>query len=174
MDIQKYYQYCCGEGYLDKRRYNEDAAFERGQNRVSRDVAETLYTSSQRLANYRYGGASENPFAANTLPGYQNFTGFQRVLGGLLQPLLNTALLLQALSRSTTLPLPNAFAGLLNRSGQQMEAVVGQVLSFFFGHKKDKTDEKEKRELNDLGIPDIFGNRVVEESAEAQMGRGDQ
>lgn len=55
----------------------------------------------------------------------------------------------------------------------QFEKAVSQVITFFFGHKKDKTEEKERRERDDFARTGLFGEeRKVEETNKSNMGGG--
>jgi len=48
--------------------------------------------------------------------------------------------------------------------GKLAEKTVGQLLSFFFGYKKDKTEETEQRDKNDASLLDIFGDNPFSSS----------
>ena len=55
----------------------------------------------------------------------------------------------------------------------QFEKAVSQVLTFFFGDKKDKTEEKELRKRNEYAKTGLMGeDRKVEESSKGELGGG--
>lgn len=54
------------------------------------------------------------------------------------------------------------------------ERVASQIVSFFFGNRKEKPtdDEKQKRGLNDFFTLDFLGERKVEEPSQSGFGDG--
>lgn len=156
LDIKKYYLYCMGEGYLDKRRYSEDAAHEKMLNRVLQDNLDQTFRASQRapLSQAREPQA----FWLNLFP---QPSWLQRAVLVVLKPVQVVIVFIRNLFQP-----PQPRPGEQPFKGAVLEKMMSQIFAFFFGNKKDKVDEKEKekRFLEDFNDPEIWGKRVVESS----------
>lgn len=167
VDVLKHTQYCMGRGYLNKDTFNEAVAQDRSANRVQRDLIETMMAAARdsQTANAR------ESFTARQLPQPQNL--MQRAVLVLAQPLLALANFMQNIQR-LPLPLPAFVQGAVQKAGAQLNQAVANLLSFFFGSKKDndKVEERKQREDTEIAESDLFTKFVVEESNESSMGSG--
>jgi hypothetical protein len=162
VDIKKYYLFCMGEAYLDKRRYQDELGQEKMQNRVMRDHLEQAMRAATQpsLTAPRPGLQQQpvlNPFMAPP-------TFFQRVMQSVTRPLQGALQFLRNLFRPNA-NRPQASPQQQVMKGPVLEQIIGQVLGFFFGSKKDKLDEKKQRELEDYNDPEIWSRRMVEETS---------
>ncbi len=95
----------------------------------------------------------------------------QQVFVSQARPQPQAAPLPQQAQQQQPMPAPGAMPG--QPGPAQFEKTVSQVLTFFFGHKKDKTEEKERRNRDDFAKTGLFGEeRKVEESAKSDLGGG--
>jgi hypothetical protein len=157
-DINKFYLFCMGEGYLDKRRYQEEVGHEKSINRVLRDTQEaTVRFETRQLSE---------PRLSIPLPSLVNkfFQATQEVVQAFIKPFQTAFSFFRSLfqQEKPEKPVPFFFGNPFK--GPILERVISQIFTFFFGDKKDKTEEKEKRNKEDYSQSDVFGKRVVEES----------
>lgn len=153
IDINKYYLFCMGEGYLDKRRYSDDLGQEKMSQRVMQDNKDLAVLKAQ-LPRTR------EPEPLPDLSLYQNPNLFQKGILFFMKPIQMTMAFVKQMVQ-----LPIQWIALLNApaKGQLLERLVSQLFSFFFGGKKDKTEEeKEKRAKEDFNHEDVWGKRAVE------------
>ncbi len=167
VDVLKHTQYCMGRGYLNKDTFNEAVAQDRSNNRVQRDLVENMMAAAR---DAQTTGARES-FTARQLPQPQNL--MQRAVLVLAQPLLALANFFQNIPR-LPLPLPGLVQNAFQNAGTQLNQAVANLLSFFFGNKKDndKVEERKQREDTEIAESDLFTRFVVEESHESSMGSG--
>lgn len=170
VDIKKYYLYCMGEGYLDKRRYSEDASHERATTRVFQDQQDKLYQSLLRQP-------PDTMRQQQLLQPFVPTTPLQQLMFTLLRPIqfmvVSTRELLTALLRKLTQqqqPLP----GQQPQKGNVFERILAQVMGFFRPKSKDNPEErdKEQRFLEDFNDAEIWGRRVVEKPNGSGLGGG--
>lgn len=160
--VKPEYWSCMGETALKKTKYNEDTAKARHQFRADQDALMLAMRSGQRVE----------------VQTAQQQTQLQQVLAALPQPLVQNIILpairmvqavgnfMRAVFQSPVLQnfgqaMGNAMAGL----GKMVQNAASQILSFFFGHKKenDKTDEKHQRDRTDAATTDLFGKTMFNE-----------
>lgn len=165
VDVYKHTQYCMGRGYLNKRTYGDAVAQDRSTNRVKRDLVESMMAAARDAQNGR------EELTARTLPQPRNLA--QRVAVLLARPLLTLANVFQNMPR-LPIPFSGFVQGAFQKAGTQLNQAVANLLSFFFGHKKDndKVEERKQREDTEIAESDLFTKFVVEESNESSMGSG--
>jgi hypothetical protein len=158
IDIKKYYLFCMGEGYLDKRRYSEDLGHEKQLQRVVQDNQDQTLRQALQLRSARLAGG-DIPLQQPLFP---QPTGLQQTLLTVLRPVQVVVANLRALMDAMMQRL--AQGNQAAPKGNVLEKLMSQMFVFFFGTKKSQLDEKEKekREAQDFADSDIFGKRVVE------------
>ncbi len=155
LQISKFLQYCEGFSYLDKKGYDSALAQERNQERVMQYRMDNLQRQQQYQQLNPANLQQTQPMPqqpANLIQRAFNLliaTPFQNMMQFIAQPFQT---------------VPRALGQMLQLPRQAMEATVSRILSFFFSHKKDKTEEKEVREKNDFAQSDLFTKRTVEAS----------
>lgn len=155
LNIYKYIAYCAGFGYLDKRRFADDMAHNRAVNRETQSRLDQLLYTMQRLATEPV--LPQNQFQNPVLRTIQNFTHdmlqrfvyipLQRVMGFTVPVAQNIAAAVNGVAVRTL--------GFLDRA-------MGQILSFFYGFKKDRQEEQDRRDKDEFPDSDYFTRRVVE------------
>ncbi len=158
-EVKRQYWSCMGETVLKKSQFDQDVANTRAMNRVLIDQMD--------LATMKAIQAQQQPVAQ---PGVPRFLQpiIQRGIQ-LLQPLINTA---TNVARAIFVQIPSFIAQSAQALANRAEKAVSQILSFFFGHKKEKTEEKEQRDKNEFAMVGLFGDSKVEETAETDLGGG--
>lgn len=155
IQIQKYFEYCMGNGYLNKSAYANDLANVRSQNRLIEAAMDRLM-AAQKLKE-----AAQNqplPQQQPQTPAQPN--AFLRVFQAVTQPVVQMFSWVFTAGQSIALATGNT----VGRTVGALEQAFSKVLSFFFGFKKDKNDEKEKRERDDFAETDLFTRRVVDDT----------
>lgn len=145
LEVKRQYWSCMGETVLKKSQFDEDTAQARAANRKEADINAAM-TSVRQQAPFLQPPLLQQP------PGFLPtlVTQVVQVIQRPVQMILN---LIQAFPQQLGQTLGQAAQNLANRA----EKAISQILTFFFGHKKDKTEEKEKRDRNDAALPDLFG-----------------
>lgn len=162
-DIKRAYLYCMGESVLDKRKFSEDTALNRQQQRASWDQLSQL---QQMNRIQRPNMQGDVPQPQMPMPRFM-----QGIVQFMARPLALVQQMSQGLQRLVQLPL-DAMRAAAQMTGAKLESAVSQILTFFFGFKKDKTEEKEKREQHNFFLDSLTGERKVEESHQGNMGGG--
>ncbi len=151
--IQNYIQYCMGFGYLDAEKYEDDVANQRRIDNVFQEGVDRLMASRlQQDLNQPVGQVKNQPILPQPVMNFLR-KGIQLVM----TPFLNVMDKVQNLQQA----LITSMANLTTKSVALMEFAIGEVLSFFFGYKKERTEEKEKREKDDFAETDLFTKMVT-------------
>ena len=163
-----------GETVLKKTKYNQDVATARHQYRRDQDalMLGARITENLKTQHTQQQQGFMQQFAARVVsPLVQN------VLVPVLNLLQNTAAFLTRLAAPLAQPatmLKHVFAGLGGKAMAILQNAASQILTFFFGHKKenDKADEKHQRDRNDISMPDFFGKTAInQQNVEASTGK---
>ena len=159
--VKPQYWSCNGETVLKKTQYNEDVANHRALQRVNTDLLAQFGKQVQR---------AETPppppgFLAGAVRAVSQF------IQQLARPVMQAFTMLAAIPQAVATVFANLGQGVAN-AGQLAEKAVAGILTFFFGHKKDKTEEKEKRDKADFKQSDFFDDTKVKEGENASMGSG--
>ena len=151
-----------GETALKKTQFNEDVAKARHQYRNDQDALMIAMRGGQRV---------ETQLAEQTR--------FQQALAIVLRPVIQNVVvpMVRAFQAATAfirnvfqMPVMQAFANALaNMPGalsKMAQNAASQILSFFFGHKKenDKAEEKHHRERTDASETDLFGKTMFNQN----------
>lgn len=145
-----------GFGYLNKRKYADDLAHQRGLDRTIQDGVDRMMRAAQSaaLTPPRDPRAENPPRAPQWIQQGMSWMGnMPRVLFQWVLPVVVN--IPQALQNAVSLPRV------------AMEQAIGKVLSFFFGEKKLKEEEKERRERDDFAESDFYIKPTVEGSSGA-------
>lgn len=162
VDVNKYYLFCMGIGYLDRKRYNADLAHERGLEQVffARQATEN---KAQQTAFLQ----PRQPFFLTQGEARQQQNPVQQFFANLFQPVQGFAAWIARFLPGNNPAQNQQNAAMLLQPGRVlagMESVLNKVVSFFFGFKKDKTEERKKRDDDDFADTDLFTRRTVEKS----------
>lgn len=156
--VKPEYWSCMGETVLKKTKFDQDSAIVRGLNRILLDQQAADSMSQTRIQPPQPPPLPIRMIAALLVPVQQLA---QTVLIRPAQALMNFVLLLPQTLAQTGAQLGQAMSRLADRT-------IGQLLSFFFGYKKDKTEETEQRDRNDASLLDIFGDNPFTSSRISQ------
>ena len=178
-NIPRSYLYCMGESVLDKAKYSRDSAFVRAQNRQEFDYHAALPQIMRNLNEQSlFSKQVEKPPTATPLG--------PSLLAPLLQLLKPFNFILAPFRYVTNRLLPQRMRQMVRSMAQtavqlseiilkNLTNVVGQVVSFFFGFKKEK---KEEASLQDIEAQLIEiqepQERKVEGTTGANLGGGQQ
>jgi hypothetical protein len=173
-NIPRNYIYCCGDSVLDKRQYSRDAAETQATRRQDFDYQAALPRMMQNLQEQSLFGQVK-PQATPPGPSF---------LGPLMQFLQPLAFILTPFIYVTNNLLPQNVRQLVQSVAQtatqmgelllkNMANLVGQVISFFFGFKKEKKEEVSKDDI-DAQLIEVSQprERKVEGTAGAGLGGG--
>lgn len=152
LQVQKYIEYCMGFGYLNKKRYADDLAQQRGLERVLDARLDQLLKAAQTAVP-----GAQAPVAVP--PAAQDPTRFQRLLQLLATPF---QAVYNRLPMLLPAPLLNTLGAAVTTVRTNLEQALGKILSFFYGFKKEKTEEREKRDKDDFAKTDLFSRRTVD------------
>jgi len=162
LNVKAQYWSCMGETVLKKTQYNEDTAKARHQYRTDQDALIAALRGSQR---------AESQVAQQTQ--------FQQLLATVLRPVIQNIVIpvIRAFQAATAFvrnlfqapvaqQLANAATAMAAATGKFLQQAASQILTFFFGHKKenDKTDDKKQRERNDAAATDLFGKTIFNDN----------
>lgn len=156
--VKRQYWYCSGESVLKQSQFNEDVANQRMRDRVNTDFLMQFNHQLQKDAQPQQPqGLLQN--AARTVA---------RFVRQLARPVIRFFNTLQTITRNLGRMLAKATANLakgFQAAGKMAEQAVKNILTFFFGHKKDnaKTEEKEQREQFEFTESDLFDDNKVHE-----------
>ena len=163
LNIHKYIGYCMDEGYVDRGKYSEEAAeaIRTGRtNEIKDDAVRKLMLTS-------YLSASAQPAVAQPQNLLQSL--FAQLANGLTNPNNPLAPFFNAVAQFTA-PLAQALGRFLapttnpNPAPSLFGQLVGNLMSFYHGHKKTRDEESKQRDLDELPHSDLFTRFVVEET----------
>jgi hypothetical protein len=170
LDIKKYYLYCMGEGYLDKRRFGEDLSLEKATQRVFQGQQDETLQKMLLAANRANPNQSQPTLMAST--------PFQQMMFSLLRPVQVTVSSvrewLSAFLQKLNLPQQQTANPHQAPKGNLFERLLAQVFGFFKPKQKATAEEKEREQrfLEDHNDESIWGRRFVESSSGAGSGGG--
>ena len=154
--VSRQYWYCSGESTLKKSKFNEDVANNRASTRLY--VERQDQATRQQLQPLPQWLAKPLNVLANVV---------RQVVKLLQKPIQ----LIQNFVKAMVKPMMQ-FANGVKTAVKAAKTAVANVLTFFFGHKKDKTKEKEERNRHDIHLKNKFGEEKVEAAEGSLMGGG--
>jgi hypothetical protein len=156
LNIRNYIDYCMGFSYLDKPRYADELAANRTENRLWQNQFDQLMSAVQNMSLQPAPSADRTPVwvrrVQNALQETMQFFIFR--------PFQQVVNLITPLFQATAA----AIGGVVAKTTGMLEKAMSQVLSFFYGFKKDRNEEKERRDKDDFKDTDLFTRRVVDSS----------
>lgn len=169
LDIKKYYLYCMGEGYLDKKRFGEDLALEKSTQRVFQGQQDETLQKMLLAAN------RGNPMQAQ--PQMVTITPFQQMMFALLRPVqVTVSSVREWLSAFLQKMMPQQQPTNPHQApkGNLFERLLAQAFGFFKPKQKTTAEEKEREQrfLEDYNDESVWGRRFVESSSGAGSGGG--
>lgn len=176
---QRQYWSCMGETVLKKSQYDADAANARENNRSYADQLSRQQTQQQLRVTLP--SQTQSPFVLTSqAPPQPPDTPAQRFIQTLAQNIVRPFVLIQTALQNAAQQVSQAISQTLQQVPGFIDKAMSQVLSFFFGYKKDTREEKEKRDRNDaaslgmFGESDLFGTSAskVEQKENSGMGSG--
>lgn len=152
--VKPEYWNCMGETVLKKTKFDEDSAVVRGMNRSLLDQQAQDTVRQSQLPPPPPPSLPVRMIATilNTMQ--------QVVQTVVVRPAMAFAAVLMSLPQNAA----QAAVQMAQNLGKMAERTIGQLISFFFGHKKDKTEEAEQRDKNDASLLDIFGDNPFSSS----------
>ncbi len=154
--VSRQYWYCSGESTLKKSKFNEDVGNKRASTRLY--VERQDQATRQQLQPLPQWLAKPLNMLANVV---------RQVVKFLQKPIQ----IIQNFAKAMVKPMMQ-FTNGVKAAVKKAKEAVANVLTFFFGHKKDKTKEKEERNRHDIHLENKFGEEKVEAAEGSLMGGG--
>ncbi len=154
--VSRHYWSCSGETVLKKSKFNQDVANNRATTRLH--IERQDQATRQQLQPLPQWLAKPLAVVAN-------------VVKQLIKLVQKPIQLVQNLVKALVKPVIH-FANGVKVAVKNAKEAVANILTFFFGHKKEKTKEKEERNRHDIHLENKFGEEKVEAAEGSLMGGG--